>query len=167
MRVRSGTAVKALALAFGITAAAILPATAQPAVSGRATVIDGDTIEIRGTRIRLHGVDAPELSQTCRRTNRRDWDCGVEAAVALDSFVGGRTVRCQPNGDVHGNRIIAVCFKGAEDINRWLVANGWAVASRRFSEAYVPDEDQARAARRGLWSGPFVMPWDYRNGQRR
>jgi endonuclease YncB( thermonuclease family) len=165
--VRRGKAVKAIALALGMTLAASLPAAGQPAVSGRATVIDGDTIEVRGKRFRLHGIDAPEGAQTCRRPNGREWDCGEKATVALDSFLGRTSVRCQPNGDVHGNRLIAVCFKGSEDINRWLVANGWAMASRRFSEAYVPDEHQARAARRGLWSGTFVMPWDWRNGQRR
>ena len=150
----------ALAVAFGPAAAA------QPAISGRATVIDGDTIEVRNTRIRLHGIDAPESGQDCRRPNRRAWACGAEASAALEQYLGRASVRCAPNG-THGNRTIAVCFKGNEDINGWLVANGWAVASRRFSLDYVPAEDQARAAQRGIWNGSFVMPWDWRAGQRR
>jgi len=61
---------------------------------------------------------------------------------------------------------LVLCYVGGGEINRWMVANGWAVAFRRFSDAYVPEEDDARAARRGLWSDTFDMPWDWRAARR-
>ena len=143
-----------------------IPRTAQPEILGTATVIDGDTIEIHGQRIRLHGVDAPESFQECLSSNRTSWRCGQRAALVLAERIANTPIRCRSLDRDRYGRIIAVCFKGGEDLSQWLVANGWAVAFRRFSLDYAADEERARRARRGLWEGSFEMPWDWRARRR-
>ena len=130
-------------------------------IAGVASVIDGDTIEIHGRRIRLHGIDAPESRQTCFRAGE-PWRCGLQAALALSDYVGRSPLVCDVLGHDRYRRIIARCFLGATDINRWMVENGWAVAYRRFAPDYIRDEDGARADKVGVWSGTFMMPWDWR-----
>lgn len=137
---------------------------AEPIV-GRASVIDGDTLEIRGLRIRLKGIDAPESGQLCRLRGRKYW-CGRLAAFALADAVRDRTVACAPMGRDRYRRVIAVCRAGGVDLNAWMVSEGWALAYRRYSEDYVAAEATAEQARRGMWRGPFVAPWDWRRGKR-
>ncbi|MDE4146977.1 thermonuclease family protein [Phaeobacter gallaeciensis] len=150
------------ALALLLSAA---PVTANELV-GVASVIDADTIEIRGVRIRLHGIDAPESRQLCRRSSGDDWRCGQQAALALADRIGRRTVSCAVRDVDRYDRAIAVCTQGNQDLNRWLVNEGWAVAYRRYSRDYIGAEAQARRAGRNIWAGQFVMPWDWRRGQR-
>ena len=129
---------------------------------GRATVIDGDTIDIDGERVRLHGIDAPELGQSfwCRG---REFDGGAMATAVLEALVAGVDLRCEPiERDCFG-RLVAKCFsRGGIDVGRRLVASGWALAFRRYSLDYVPDETKARESFRGLWRGTFENPWDWR-----
>ncbi len=138
------------------------PALAQQAIAGVASVIDGYTIEINGTRIRLHGIDAPESRQECLLADRTPWRCGQQSAFALAERIGRAAIRCQPRDKDRYGRVVAVCFKASDDLNRWMVANGWAVAYRNYSLDYVADEDRARRGRLGMWSGTFDMPWDWR-----
>lgn len=133
---------------------------------GVASIIDGDTLEIHGQRIRLHAVDAPESRQTCQRANGSSWRCGAEAARALDAFVGRATVSCTRKDVDRYGRLVARCSARGQDLGAWMVREGWAVAYRRYGKAYVGEEDAARQARRGLWSGRFDMPWDWRRGSR-
>lgn len=142
-----------------------VPATANELV-GVASVIDGDTLEIRGVRIRLHGIDAPESRQLCRRNSGEEWRCGQQAALAMSDRIGRLTVSCAVSDVDRYDRAIAVYAQGNEDLNRWLVSQGWAVAYRRYSRDYVEAEDLARRAGHNIWSGQFVMPWDWRRGQR-
>lgn len=149
--------------------AALPPARTAPTppaggtvLAGRAFVIDGDTIEVHGRRIRLHGIDAPENDQMCER-NGRPWRCGRDATAALDRFIGGRSVTCHELDVDRFGRSVARCLVNGQDVNAWLVRNGWAIAYRRFSEAYVAHEAEARAARRGIWSGRFEMPESQRH----
>jgi endonuclease YncB( thermonuclease family) len=139
--------------------AAIGPASTQQELAGVASVTDGDTIEIHGQRIRLHGIDAPESSQLCVRPTGEHWRFGQQASFALADLIGRSIVSCQPRDY---SRIVAVCFKGILDPNRWMVANGWAAAYRRYSEDYLADEDAARQSRANIWSGDFDLPWDWR-----
>ncbi|HEX6980231.1 MAG TPA: thermonuclease family protein [Alphaproteobacteria bacterium] len=139
---------------------------ASEAVVGIATVVDGDTIEIHGTRIRLHGVDAPESAQLCRRPDGVSWRCGQQAALALQEHLGRRTVTCVRRDTDRYGRVVGQCTVGGADLNAWLVANGWAVAYRRYATDYVDEEQEARRAGIGIWSGAFVMPWDWRRGER-
>ena len=152
---------------FVLLALISLPAWAGEPIEGTATVIDGDTIEIHGTRIRLHGMDAPESRQECDRPDGTSWRCGQQAALALSDRIGRSTVRCVPHGRDRYGRVIALCFKGTEDLNRWMVAAGWAVAYRKYSLDYVEEEERAHAAKLGVWSGSFQMPWAWRSRETR
>ena len=157
----------AAALAFRILALCILlPSLALADITGRASVIDGDTIDIYGTRIRLHGIDAPEAGQTCRNHGRLEYRCGQSAAVALAGRIGSATVRCEERDKDQYGRTVAVCYQGNDDINAWMVSSGWAVAYQAYSSDYVEQEATARSARAGIWIGKFVMPADWRRGQR-
>ena len=131
-------------------------------IIGRASVVDGDTIEIRGTRIRLEGIDAPESRQTCRDGSGRKYLCGQRAAFALALKIGARNLSCQVIDLDRYGRSLATCRMGEIDINAWMVASGWALAYRKYSEAYVADEAAAQASNAGLWAGAFVPPWDWR-----
>jgi endonuclease YncB( thermonuclease family) len=140
------------------------PAAAE-SLAGQASVIDGDTIEIHGQRIRLLGIDAVESRQRCIRGGR-DWNCGKDSAFALADRIGRSAIDCRGVERDRYGRLVAVCFKGTEDLNRWMVEQGWAVAYRRYSTDYVAAEAAARAAGRGLWSSRFDMPWDWRKTAR-
>lgn len=153
------------ALFLAACAALSLATSARADLIGRASVIDGDTLEIHGQRIRLHGIDSPEKGQRCYRDGK-EWRCGRDGAMALDKFINARTVACETRDIDRYKRVVAVCKIGRTDLNRWMVRNGWAVAYRRYSTDYVAVEEQARAAKRGIWAGNFVMPWDWRRGER-
>lgn len=139
-----------------------VPASANQHLIGRASVIDGDTIEIHGQRIRLEGIDAPESRQTCNDAKGKPWRCGKAAAFALADKIGAAIVTCQPHGKDRYKRVLAVCTLSGLDLNGWMVRNGWSVAYRKYSMAYVADEDEARLAGANIWSGAFDMPWDWR-----
>lgn len=138
---------------------------ASPAaeVTGRASVIDGDTIEIQDTRIRLHGMDAPESGQTCL-LGQQTYRCGQKAAFALDELISGSTVSCLEKDIDRYGRMVAECFARSVNLNEAMVQNGWALAYREYSVDYVIDEEHARENKLGLWAGEFQAPWDYRRG---
>jgi endonuclease YncB( thermonuclease family) len=146
--------------------AILCQASAQEDIPGVASVIDGDTIEIHGQRIRLYGIDAPESGQLCQKPTGKRWRCGQQASFALADRIGRTIVNCRPRDRDRYGRIVAVCFKGNGDLSRWMVANGWAVAYRRYSLDYVANEDAARLGRINIWSGSFEMPWDWRRHRR-
>lgn len=139
-------------------------ATAREIV-GPAKVIDGDTIYIGEHKIRLSGFDAPESEQTCQ-ANKQTYDCGAVATEGLGQLTAGQTVQCQTSDKDRYGRWIASCRVNGTDLGAWMVGNGLAVAYRRYSTAYVADEEAAKAKELGLWAGPFVMPWDWRQGKR-
>jgi endonuclease YncB( thermonuclease family) len=150
------------AIGLLIVLSMLVGAVAQDRIVGVASVIDGDTIQIHGQRIRLFGIDAPESSQPCARSTGERWRCGQQASFALTNRIGRATVSCQPHDLDRYGRIVAVCFQESEDLNRWMVANGWAVAFRRYSLDYVADEAAVRRSQANIWSGNFDMPWDWR-----
>ncbi len=143
----------------------LLATPALADVAGIASVIDGDTLEIHDQRIRLHGIDAPESRQLCR-LDGKPWQCGKDAANALADKIDRRPVTCEDLGRDRYKRIIARCTVAGEDLEKWMVVNGWALAYRRYSLDYVDEEADARAARRGLWASEFVKPWEWRRGKR-
>jgi endonuclease YncB( thermonuclease family) len=143
------------ALGVGCTSAA------APTIVGHAKVVDGDSLEIGTTRVRLFGVDAPEGKQSCRRDGR-PWRCGEEAAAKLRALVRDVELRCvQRDVDDYG-RSVAVCRSGGTDINAEMVRAGLALAYRHYSNDYVDEEAAARDAHRGLWAGEFTPPWEWR-----
>ena len=143
-----------------------LPVSAQT-ITGVASVTDGDSLEIRVMRIRLNGIDAPEARPLCTRPSGQTGRCGQQAALALSDRIARRSVnRVTRDIDRYG-RTIAICSQDGVDLNRRMVREGWAVAYRRYSSDYVLEGSQARRAGRNIWSGTFVMPWDWRRSARR
>ena len=132
-------------------------------LSGVSRTIDGDTLEIGSVKVRLASIDAPESDQLCLDAHGQPWTCGIEAGEQLSAHIGNRSVECMSTGSDAYGRTLAVCTVAGENLNRWLVQQGWALAFVRYSTEYVRDEEIARAARRGLWSGAFIAPWDWRH----
>jgi endonuclease YncB( thermonuclease family) len=128
-------------------------------LTGRASIMDGNTLVIHGRLIRLYGIDAPETAQTCSINGRR---CGEEAAHALSDFIGERPVACDKRELDRDGRIVAVCHVGGEDIGAWMVLQGWALAYSHPSRDYFDEELAARANKRGIWRGTFMSPWLWR-----
>lgn len=147
-----------------VVAATLLPALAEDLV-GRATVIDGDTIDIAGARVRLNGIDAPEKAQLCE-TGQGTWACGTNATRVLTSATQGTDVTCRGDRRDRYGRLLAVCYAKGVDLNAQMVRDGWALAYRRYSLDYVSEEAEARAAGRGMWRGQFIEPWEWRSAQR-
>lgn len=148
-------------------AVAILSLLATDAVvadeSGRASVIDGDTLEIHGTRIRLWGIDAPESDQLCRDADAAHYRCGAKAANALHDFIGGRVVNCVEVDRDRYRRSVAVCSVGSVDLADWMVRQGLALDWPQYSQrAYAEEQADAQRHERGVWEGSFVPPWRYR-----
>ncbi|MAD35821.1 MAG: succinoglycan biosynthesis protein [Tistrella sp.] len=135
-------------------------------ITGSARVIDGDTLSVDGTRIRLYGIDAPETKQSCLDEMQRRWACGREATQWLRSLVSGQTVVCDVLDQDRYGRVVGRCLVNGYDINRRMVADGMAVAYVNYSRDYVADQASAQAAGRGLWAGRFTMPWEYRRQSR-
>lgn len=135
-------------------------------LSGVASVIDGDTLEIHGVRVRLHGIDAPESGQTCKDGTGNIYRCGQQAALKLSDFIGRRPLSCLARDTDRYGRTIAVCKVGTTDVNEWLVREGWAVAYRQYSLDYVAAEQEAKMHKRGIWTGYFEVPSEFRKRKR-
>ncbi|SEA88098.1 thermonuclease family protein [Rubrimonas cliftonensis] len=139
-------------------------AVAAETVSGFATVVDGDTIDIGVETVRLFGIDAAEAGQRCYLSSGADWDCGASATGRLRTLVNGRQISCAVRDIDRYGRLVSICSAagGARDLSAALVSEGLAWAFRRYSDAYVDEEDAARTARRGVWQAPTQPPWDFR-----
>ena len=133
---------------------------------GRASVVDGDTIEIHGDRIRILDIDAPESRQICTRTDGQEWRCGQRAALALSDWIGQQSVTCDTTKKDQYKRWLARCTVAGEDVAAWLAAQGWAVPYRDCKCEVVRDAaEQAKIAKSGIWAGTFMMPWEWRKKQ--
>jgi endonuclease YncB( thermonuclease family) len=166
---RTGILSAFLALLAVVVAAAPAEAKRMDPIllQGEARAIDGDTLQVGDTRLRLHGIDAPELRQTCEDNAGEAWACGRRAASELAAAVAGGKVHCISRERDRYQRLVATCWAGGQDVGQSLVAHGWAVAYRRFSVDYVSDENLARYLTQGMWAGRFEMPWEWRQARRR
>jgi endonuclease YncB( thermonuclease family) len=128
-------------------------------LTGQASIIDGDTLEIHGTRIRLWGIDAPESNQLCRNDDSIQYRCGAKAANDLDAFLNKRPIDCSPvNLDQYG-RTVAACSVDGVDLADWLVRNGLALDWPQYSKGkYDKAQRDAEHAGRGIWEGSYVEP---------
>jgi endonuclease YncB( thermonuclease family) len=133
----------------------------ETVLQGTTSVIAGDTLDLHGQRIRLHGIDALESKQSCMRGGET-WGCGQAAALALAERIGRQPIACEQRDIDRYKRTVAICRSGEENLNAWLVRSGWAMAYRQYSRDYVADEEQARAARVGIWAGEVQPPWEWR-----
>jgi len=131
-------------------------------IYGTPFITDGDTIKISNNKIRLHGIDAPEKNQKCNK-NEKEYNCGAVATEALINKINKNIVKCltQKKKDKY-NRFIGVCFVNQEDLNKWMVRNGYAIAYRHYSKDYILDEEYAKKKKIGLWSGTFLEPEKWR-----
>jgi endonuclease YncB( thermonuclease family) len=140
-----------------------LPAMAHAAdVSGVPKIREGDQILIGSTRIRLAGIDAPAVDQLCLNTKGERWTCGVAARDELIRHAANKSWTCHVSQTERRGRHVAKCEVGGEDIQKWMVKNGWALSFARFSHDYEADEKAARDAKAGMWQGAFIAPWDWR-----
>ncbi len=135
-------------------------------IDGTAEAVDGDTLSMAGSRIRILGVDAPEATQTCRR-GAENWVCGRDAKEQLSALVSGKQVQCQGRDTDTYNRMVAVCRAGGLDLGRTMVETGMALALPDFSDDYVEAEARARRLKIGLWASIFETPSAYRTANPR
>lgn len=144
-----------------------MPATSMAEVTGEASVLDADTLEIHGQRIRLWGVDAPESRQTCQDAQSRTYRCGQRAVLVISDWIGARPLSCTTIDRDQYGRDVSKCTVAGQDVGEHLVRAGWAIDYREYSRgAYAAPEREARAAKRGLWAGHFEEPAAWRRNER-
>ncbi|WP_407169250.1 thermonuclease family protein [Bradyrhizobium sp. ORS 111] len=144
---------------IAVTAAPVCAAK----LSGPARVIDGNTIEIEQTKIRLSGIDAPETDQICLDVHGQKWACGIKARDELIKHSNGQLWDCHTTGVDQYGRSLGNCFIAGEDVSAWMVRSGWALSLGRYTHSYDIYEVVASNAYAGLWSGAFIAPWDWRH----
>jgi endonuclease YncB( thermonuclease family) len=133
-------------------------------MAGRPSVIDADTIQVNGKVIRVLDIDAPEKDQLCQQAEGDVmWECGVEATFALIDWIGESDVVCETDRLDRYKRHLARCTVQGEDMAVWLADSGWGVPFRDCVCADVREASaRAQKAERGIWIGPFVLPWEWR-----
>jgi endonuclease YncB( thermonuclease family) len=134
--------------------------------SGVPRVVDGDTLTFGTVRVRLEGIDAPETDQICLNAGAVRWTSGIDARDRLVSHVADRHIICKSSETDRYGRALGTCSLGGENLNEWMVLQGWALAYVQYSSRYIRAEELAKDQRRGLWQGAFVAPWDWRHRNR-
>lgn len=148
---------------FSAVLLSLLPAIAQAAdISGVPKIREGDQVVIGNHRLRLGGIDAPAVDQLCLNTKGERWTCGVAARDELIKRFGSKSWICHNRSVDRRGRTVARCTADGEDIQKWMVSHGWALAFTRISRDYEADEKAAREAKAGMWQGAFIAPWDWR-----
>jgi len=137
-------------------------AGATELVTGTAKVVDGDTVVIGSVEIDLHGIDAPELGQTCLSRKKKPFDCGALSRQALIGVIGTRKLTCKPVATDETGRMAADCFLGWLNINEQMVIDGRAFAQPTDDNPFLRAQKFAEARKDGLWRGTFDWPWDWR-----
>ena len=125
-------------------------------------IVDGDTIVLKGEKIRFSGIDTPELKQTCIKDDQKIF-CGMLAKMILVKKIGNEIPNCKKEGvDVY-KRVLAECFVNGESLSSFLVRSGYAFAYRKYSKKFIKDEEFAKENKLGMWSMQFEYPWKFRN----
>ena len=128
-----------------------------------AQIFDGDTFELEGQEVRLFGVDAFELSQSCLDRRGEPWRCGVAAKAALAERVHGQSLSCVTLEEDRDGRYLARCtLADGTDVGGYLVENGLALADPDQPDAYAEEQASARRSGAGAWAGTFMPPWRFR-----
>ena len=156
-----------------ITLLVLLSNSIAEEISGIPKVVDGDTVHIDNYKFRLEGIDAPEMRQQCKKesfkisffisfTFYKDYSCGKVSKEKLITKIDTTEIKCISSSKDRYKRYIATCYKGKTNLNQWMVRNGYAIAYRRYSKKYVPDEEFAKENKLGLWQGKFMSPEKWR-----
>ncbi|WIJ24333.1 thermonuclease family protein [Devosia sp. RR2S18] len=143
----------------GVAMLAVWLEPQMPTIAGAARVGDGDSFRLGEERIRLLGLDAPELNQACTDAGGRDWPCGRQARNRLAELLDSGPIHCQPEDRDQYGRLLARCSLGDRDIGQLLVAEGLAVSAGDYER----EQATAKAARRGIWRGGFDLPRNWRD----
>jgi endonuclease YncB( thermonuclease family) len=152
-------------MSFGLLALAASSVIVGAHLGGPARVVDGDTIAIGNTSIRISGIDAPERDQRCQQGTAKI-ACGRQASSTLQDIIGTASVRCSVTSIDRYERPVGTCFVKGRDVGAAMVVAGWAVAFTRYSNRYLPEQAAARAAHRGLWTMRFLEPAAFRRAKR-
>ncbi len=129
-------------------------------IKGMARVVDGNVLEVDDVRVRIFGIAAPQPQQTC------DWPkervkCGEMALKAMRHLARNKPIQCEVREVAKLEGVFAICRVDRLDVGAQMVRMGWAIADTRISDRYVRVEKFAKTARRGLWHGEFVKPWEW------
>jgi endonuclease YncB( thermonuclease family) len=135
-----------------------------PIAGQKLYVVDGDSFVVGTLKLRLDGIDAPELKQTCKDGQNAEWPCGRAARAALEKLLLEPGLSCQ--AEVHDRyaRSLATCRSTTTpDIAAAQVGDGMAV-THEFNglRDYGREEDTARTQKRGIWRGAFDRPEEWR-----
>jgi endonuclease YncB( thermonuclease family) len=132
--------------------------------TGMIRVTDGDSFQLGARRLRLNGIDAPEYHQTCQDANGRDWECGKAARASLEALLRSPNLKCEAEAQDQYGRSIATCnADDLPDIAAAQVSAGMAVSHEYYGvRSYGDEEDAARSAKRGIWTGNFTPPSEWR-----
>lgn len=126
-------------------------------------ILDGDTLDFSGVRVRIFGIDAPERDQLCEHADGSRYGCGQFARETMVQLIAGEPVSCTRRDIDPYGRMVAVCKGARADLGAAMVEAGAAIAYRHYSMDYVPQENEARSHSTGIWQGRFEAPWDYRH----
>lgn len=132
-------------------------------INGTALVVDGDSLKLNGERVRLLGIDAPELHQKCEK-NGKSWKCGRAATSALKKMIGSQKVECRGAEFDRHERLLATCYVNELNLNKKMVRAGWAVSYRGN---YRNEQQQAKREKVGIWQGSFEWPSEWRRSNPR
>ena len=130
-------------------------------IIGVPKIIDGDSININSNKIRLYGIDAPEIKQNCI-FQKKKWNCGKQSSDELKKLISNRIVKCIVKNIDKYNRYVAICLINEVNINSNMVKKGWAIAYRYYSLDYIIEEMHARDNKLGIWRGEFEIPYIFR-----
>ena len=142
-------------------------------VYGNPKIIDGDTVHINSYKIRLEGIDSPEIKQKCKKDFftisfiisykfYKKYDCGLVSKIKLKKKISNKKIKCKFDSIDRYKRYLATCYLDKINLNKWMVRNGYAIAYKKYSKKYVQDENFAKKQRLGLWRGPFIEPEKWR-----
>ncbi len=134
-------------------------------ITGKADIVDGDTIKILGLSLRLSAIDAPEALQQCKDKSGSPWNCGRASTRALAGLLNQGEVTCSGDKKDAYKRLLVFCTVNGINVNQWMVSKGWAFAFIKYDKRYQGQQIRAESKRVGIWRGTVQKPWEWRRGK--